>query len=144
MSNHNTDRQTFITQYRRENYWAIPLLSLGALAMLVVPLVMGTTLLGGLGAALLTALFGYGVTCPTKVVQSNDDAVLRDAAKRRLGSYALIALGMGLFSVGTDSNSQWILWIAVVVIAAQANEQRVAQAQAFVDADRTEMSPVAS
>ena len=138
MREQNTDRQTFITQYRRESYWAIPLLSFGALVMTLVPLMMPTTALAALGAALLTALFVIGVASALKVLRSDDAAVLRDAAQRRLGIYALIALGMGLFT-GT-----WILWTAVVLFAAQANGQRVAQAQALMDADLAEVSLAAS
>jgi len=44
---------------------------------------------------------------------------------------------MGLFCVGTGSGSQWVLWTVVVLLAAHANEPRIAQAQAFVDADAT-------
>ena len=144
MREQNTDRQTFITQYRRESYWAIPLLSFGALVMALVPLMMPTTALAALGAALLTALFVIGVASALKVLRSDDAAVLRDAAQRRLGIYALIALGMGLFGLGTDTGAQWILWAAVVLNAAQVNGQRVAQAQALMDADLAEVSLAAS
>ena len=130
MSPQNTARETFIHQCRRESQWSIPLLSLGALVMMLVPLLLDATPLATLAAAMLTALFGYGALSAARILRASDETVLFEASKRHLVGYAVVAAAMGLFSVGTGADVHWVLWTTVVALTVQANEKRVSQARA--------------
>ena len=128
---HNTDRQTFIQKIRREYRVSVPLLVLGAVAMAGVPLFLGISVIGGLGAALLVGLFGYGLVQAYRVSRVSDEELLLEAAKRRAGTYVLLALGMVLFGMGTGSASDSVLWVAIILLTLHGNEGRVAQARMF-------------
>ena len=140
MTHQKTDRETFINKYRRENRWAIPFLALGTVAMVAMPLLLETTVPGHLGAALLASLFVFGIARSFETTRGSDTDVLRDAGKRYVGLNALIGLGMVLFSIGTDADSKWVIWIAVILFTMQANEKRVAQARAFLEGKNEKMS----
>ena len=144
MNQQNTDRKTFINKYRRENRWAIPFLAFGTVAMIAAPVLLGTTTLGLAGAALLTALFVYGIVRSLNISRGGDNDVLRNAGERELGVYALLTLGVVLFSLGNDLDPGWVVWTGVILFTIQGNEKRVAQARAFLAGQNEKMSPVPS
>ena len=142
MSQEITERQNFINQCRRESRWAILWLAFGAVTMIAVPMFLGTTTLGLAGALLLTALFVCGIVHALIISRGDDNAVLRDASRRHLGAYALIIVGMAMFSFGNQMDSGWIIGTAVVLTALQGNAKRVAKARSFLLNANEKMRPV--
>jgi hypothetical protein len=131
MKNEKTPRLSFIQAYRREHRWATPAVAIGAILVAVMPLLIDTSLLGYLGAALLAPTMLYGAFKSYSIFRGTDDEVLRAAGESHLGLLGLMGLGMVLFGAGVGGTSNAIGMSLVVLFTVQSVMKRVSVARRF-------------
>ena len=125
-------RTLFIQRYRREHRLAVPALFFGAILMVALPILAGTSVLGYLGAGLLAPTMIFGLMRSIKIARASDKEVLEAAGKTHLGLFAFIGFGMCLFGWGTGGLSHALYLLAAVLLIMPSEFKRVERAHALL------------